>query len=57
MDLLFLHHPVQWWMGLGTSDQLALIAVTVGFLMVLVATWMGLRRWWRGWTQNQNDDE
>lgn len=57
MDLLFLQHPVQWWNRLGTSDQLALIAVTIGMLTVLVATLVGVRRWWRGESQNQNDDE
>jgi|GEM_PF-4506129 len=57
MDLLFLRHPAQWWHGLGTSDRLALIAVTIGVLTVLVAAWVGLRRWWRRWTQDQDDEE
>jgi hypothetical protein len=57
MAPLFLQHPMQWWNGLGTSDRLALVAVVLGILTVLVATWIGLRRWWRGWSKDQDDSE
>lgn len=57
MDSLFFQHPLQWWHGLGTSERLALIAVILGVLTVLVATGVGLRRWWRGWSQDRDESE
>jgi len=57
MNVQFLQHPLQWWNGLGASDRLALTAVIAGFLTVLVATFVGLRHWWRGWRQDQDDAE
>jgi len=57
MDPSFLQHPVQWWSGLSLSARVALFAVVFGLSTVLVATWMGVRRWWRRWKEDANDEE
>jgi hypothetical protein len=50
VPLLF-EHPVLWWNGLRADDRLAVLAVAVGACIVIIATWIGVRRWWQRWKQ------
>ena len=56
MDSFFLQHPLRWWAGLDLEARVALLAVLFGLCIVLVATWLGVRRWWRHWKQEPDDE-
>jgi hypothetical protein len=56
MNSLLFQHPGQWWNSLGPEERLALIAVGLGLLTVIVATWVGLRRWWQRWKKEQSSE-
>ena len=57
MDVFFLRHPVLWWRSLSVSDRRELVAVLIGACIVLLTTWLGVRRWWRRWKADPNNPD
>lgn len=49
-------HSRQRWNELGLAGQLALIAVVVGDCVVVAATWVGVRHWWRQWKKEMTEE-
>jgi hypothetical protein len=56
MNSLLFQHPVEWWNTLSSEGRLALVAVALGLLTIILATWVGLRRWWQRWKREQTNE-
>jgi hypothetical protein len=53
---LFFEHPILWWTGLEGAERWAVLAVVLGVCTILVAAWIGVRRWWLRWKRESPPD-